>query len=158
MTEFVAAILIEQLKRFPPLADKRRTNANLFRARLNAIPGLTTQRPPAVPCLSSNYLIQARLIAPGVGAHHRDRLVELLLNKGIPVNRVYPPLFELDAYWKWPEPGRTIDDLRARCPNARLIGETALSFHHRLLLSDTSVIENMAETVGLAVAEVLGTR
>jgi hypothetical protein len=76
---------------------------------------------------------------------------------GIPVNRVYPPLFELDAYWKWPEPGRTIDDLRSRCPNALCIGQTAFAFHHRLLLGDTSVIESMADTVGLVVAEILGT-
>lgn len=158
MTEFVAAILIEQLRRFPRLADKRRTNAELFRARLETIPGLAIQNPTAVPCSGSNYLIQARLTAPGAGANHRDQLVRLLLNKGIPINRVYPPLFELDAYWKWPEPGRTIDDLRVRCPNALLIGQTAFAFHHRLLLSDTSVIESMAEAVGLAVAEVLGTR
>jgi len=158
MTEFVAAILIQQLARLPLLADKRRANADLFRARLNAIPGLAVQRSPSIPCRDTNYLIQVRLTAAGARVQHRDRLVKILLEKGLPINRVYPPLFELEAYWKWSEPSRTIDDLKARCPNAVLIGETGFCFHHRILLSDPGVIEKMADAIALAVSKVLETR
>lgn len=158
MTEFVAAVLLEQLAKFPLLADRRRANADLFRARLSAIPGLTLQRLPSPPDCASSYLIQARLTAAGAGAQHRDRLVKKLMEKGLPVNRVYPPLFELQAYWKWPEPRRTIADLKARCPNALRIGETGFCFHHRILLSDPHVIEQMAGAVALAVSEVMETR
>lgn len=155
MTEFVAAILIEQLGRFPSLAEIRRANADRFCSRLRAIPGLALQRQPSPPDRASSYLIQARLTAPGAGARQRDRVVKTLVEKGLPVNRLYPPLFELDAYWKWPEPGRSIDDLRARCPNALRIGETGFCFHHRILLSDPDVIETMAEAVALAVLQAL---
>jgi hypothetical protein len=47
--------------------------------------------------LASNYRIQARLTEAAAQPYHRDRLVKLLLDSGIPVNRVYTPLFELGS-------------------------------------------------------------
>ncbi|MBX6381653.1 MAG: DegT/DnrJ/EryC1/StrS family aminotransferase [Microbispora sp.] len=146
MPELTGALLCCQLDRFRPLAGERAKSAQFLRERLAEIEGLTLQRVPDFDCEVSNYLIQARLSYPGADANARDRLVQSLQRCGVPVNRVYPPLFELEAYWRAPEPGVSPEELRQRCPNAVEIGATGFSLHHRVLLSP---FDDQVRLVGL---------
>jgi 3-amino-5-hydroxybenzoate synthase len=146
MNEFSAAVLSGQFKRFAEFARVRARNFTRFRDRLAGNPMLTFQNGPADGSRSSHYLVQARLPA-SARADTRDAIVQDLQKKGIPANRVYPALFELKAYWLWPEPGVTRDDLMDRCPNAALISKTGICFHHKMLLAEPDKIDAMADAV-----------
>lgn len=147
MPELTGALLCAQLEKFAALAEQRARGAALLRERLAAIEGLKLQATPSFASSTSNYLIQARIDLDGVGADSRDQFVAALQRHGVPVNRAYAPLFELEAYWKTPEPGVTLRDLQDRCPNAATIGATGISLHHRILLLPASDLLQLGDLI-----------
>ncbi|BCW08031.1 hypothetical protein NtRootA1_41690 [Arthrobacter sp. NtRootA1] len=102
----------------------------------------------------SGYLVQGRLAFPGASTSDRDQFVSALQAAGVPINRAYPPLFELPAYGRTPEPGATFEQLVERCPNAVLIGQTGFSIHHRALLSGPDDLQRVAQMIDEAVQSV----
>lgn len=151
MPELTGALLCAQLERYDRLTRRRADGAAVLREQLARIDGLVLQERPEFDCTASDYMIFARLDAPGAGAVARDRLVARLQSHGVPVNRVYPLLFDLDAYWLSAEPGVSRAELRERCPNAVTISETAFGVHHRVLLSPRKHLLDLAGLIADAV-------
>ncbi|MFV2144866.1 DegT/DnrJ/EryC1/StrS family aminotransferase [Isoptericola sp. G70] len=151
MPELTGALLTAQLERFSDLAARRRQGAARLRARLAEVEGLELQRAASATDVESYYLVQARLVLPGAGAAARDRVVSDLVADGVPVSRTYPPLFTLPAYAGAPEKGTSLAELHERCPHSVLIGETGLSFHHRVLLAPADELDRLGDLVEAAV-------
>lgn len=145
MPELTGALLRAQLERFAELSLRRADGAARLRARLAAIDGVVLQRTRPSDT-ESHYLIQARLASQSEAA--RDAIVERLVAQGVPVNRSYPPLFEVSAYGA---SGHDAVEAAERCPNATLIGRTGLSFHHQLLLAPPDDLERVGDMVEEAV-------
>ena len=95
MTDLAAAVGLAQLDRYPQLLARRREIINRYDEALSGLP-VTTLRHFDGMHKSSGHLYMVRL--DGKDETQRNRLIELMAQKGVATNVHYKPLSMLTAY------------------------------------------------------------
>lgn len=141
MTEWQAAILLAQLKRFP--AQEARRNANVARLirRLATLPGFTPQA--ALPKAQRSYHLAIFRHDPALwGGVSRDLLLKALQAEGVPCHGGYAvpvhrnPLFAEDRSYRG-----------ASAPEAERICREAVWFRHAHFLGFPSDVDDIADAL-----------
>ena len=98
MTEYQAAILLEQLKKFPKQHRLRNENAKYLLDKLNAIDGIKVMKPtPGTEELG--YYVYPIVFEPEkFGDITKLEFKKKLNRNGIPTDDCYPPLHRLDCF------------------------------------------------------------
>jgi dTDP-4-amino-4,6-dideoxygalactose transaminase len=98
MSEYQAAILLEQIKRFPAQHKLRNINAQYFMEKLNAIDGIRVMKPtPGTEELG--YYVYPLVFEPAKFRGITKLEFKKKLNRnGIPTDDCYPPLHGLDCF------------------------------------------------------------
>jgi len=158
MTEWQAAILLAQLKRYPRQLDRRQRNAALLDRELSQIEGVEVMRREqrGVPRSYHLYLFRIEEHAFGLS---RDRLIECLNAEGIPCHGGYPfplyrnPLFQQQGTGarlcptSCPYYGKKIDYRKVRCPQAEQFCRDVVWLKHFLLLGSQKDMRDIATAV-----------
>lgn len=145
MTAFQAEILGVQLDRLEELAEKRDRNARLLDEFLGGVGDCVVQR-DASNGRHARYMYMLRCPGTKGKAELRERLVNRLGQAGIPARTIYPRLNDLPFWRSGLVEGRD-------CPNAQILADEGIWLHHRVLLADQPVIEQLASEVGGVLAQ-----
>ncbi|MFW9948717.1 MAG: DegT/DnrJ/EryC1/StrS family aminotransferase, partial [Candidatus Thorarchaeota archaeon] len=98
MTEYQAAILIEQMKRFPDQHRLRNKNAQYLMKELNSIDGIRVmKRTPGTTDLGW-YVFPFTFDREKFGRITKEQFYHKLNQYGIPTDDCYPPLHRLDCF------------------------------------------------------------
>lgn len=100
MTELQAAVLRVQLKRLPEHLDLRNKNARYLTKQLQLIPGITTQDRDSRTTMQGLYLYPFLYEKEHFAGLPRDIFAKALKAEGIPIERVYPALHEIELFIK----------------------------------------------------------
>jgi dTDP-4-amino-4,6-dideoxygalactose transaminase len=98
MTEYQAAILLEQMKRFPDQHKIRNENAQYLMKELNAIEGIRTMNPTPGATELGWYVFPFIFDSKKFGGITKEEFYKELNRKGIPTDECYPPLHNLDCF------------------------------------------------------------
>lgn len=98
MSEYQAAVLLEQMKKFPDQHKLRNENAKYFMEKLNAIDGIRVMKPtPGTEELG--YYVYPIVFEPEkFGGITRIEFYKKLNRNGIPTDDCYPPLHGLHCF------------------------------------------------------------
>jgi len=157
MTEFQAAILIEQLKRLELQAQLRMKNGLRLAEELEEFPGLHPLAVPGWVTRHAFHLFVLRFVEAEFGLD-RDRFVRSLRAEGIPCSSGYAhplyrnPLFQHRAFASQREllttkSSTSVDECAARCPNAEQACKEVVWIEHRVLLGNDSDISAIIRAV-----------
>jgi len=98
MTELQAAVLRIQLKRLPEHLDLRNKNARYLTEQLQSIPGIIPQKRDSRVTMQGLYLYPFLYEEEHFEGLSRDMFTEALKAEGIPVERAYPALHEVEMF------------------------------------------------------------
>lgn len=98
MTELQAAILRVQLRRLPEHLDLRNKNARYLTEQLQSIPGIITQQRDSRVTIQGLYLYSFLYEEEYFEGLPRDTFAKALKAEGIPVERAYPALHEIEMF------------------------------------------------------------
>lgn len=98
MTELQAAVLRVQLKRLPEHLDLRNKNARYLTEQLQSIPGITPQIRDSRVTMQGLYLYPFLYEEEYFEGLSRDIFAKALKAEGIPVERAYPALHEIEMF------------------------------------------------------------
>jgi len=157
MTEFQAALLLEQLKRLEDQSHRREQNATYLTGLLREVPGIT----PALmyPGFTRNAypLYMFRYDSAQFAGLTRARFLQALNAEGIPCSGGYQPLYrepflkntlESRAYQAVYSPPRISEYLeRIHCPANDRLCEAAVWLTQTMLLGPRSDMDQIAEAV-----------
>lgn len=136
MTDIMAAIGLVQLKRYPEMLERRRTIIERYDRALKAAGVVTVSHYDDVN-LSSGHLYLMRV--PGIGEEERNRLIQMMAERGIATNVHYKPLPMMTGY-------KMLGFDIKHYPNAyaQYCNEITLPLHTNLTDDDVNyVIENV---------------
>ena len=129
ITALQAAVLVAQLERLPQQIEARRRNAELLRAELAGLEGLTFQQIPPQVNIHSHYLLLGRIDQAKFGMS-RDEFHKALTLQGVPCTPFYPhTLYENPLYQKG---GCRVEP----CPVAEACIHDAFWLPHRVLMAE----------------------
>ncbi len=151
ITEFQAAVILEQLKRFPSQQAYRTEQAAYLSARLAEIPGCVPVKVPEGVTAHSWYSYHWRWLGHADGGMQKHALADALRAEGIPVFHGYVPLNRNAA---------VVDEIRrlggqapAACPNAeRAEAEEILMFSMPILMGTRADLDQVVEAVAKVAA------
>jgi dTDP-4-amino-4,6-dideoxygalactose transaminase len=158
ITEFQAAILIEQLKRLSEQTARRMRNGMRLNEMLRDIPGV---EPLAVPDWVTDHAFHVyifRLDAQKFGLE-REQFLTLLQAEGIPCSGGYSqpiyrnPMFVENKFYANGHPlagsGGLVDYLQYgdKCPVAEQACKEVVWIEHRVLLGESQDIEDVARSI-----------
>lgn len=162
MTEFQAAILLQQLRRLDGQNALRERNAAYLSARLSRIPGIRPLRVDSRVTRHSWHIYMFRFSREEFGGVSRDAFLKALAAEGIPCSPGYShPLYRNPMFLKqdfYPRGcpiscghyGGEIryEDFIALCPIAeRACAEEAVWLEHRLLLGSEQDVESIVQAI-----------
>lgn len=98
MTELQAAILRVQLRRLPEHLDLRNKNARYLTEQLQSIPGIITQQRDSRVTIQGLYLYPFLYEEEHFEGLPRDMFARALKAEGMPVERAYPALHEVEMF------------------------------------------------------------
>jgi dTDP-4-amino-4,6-dideoxygalactose transaminase len=156
LSEFHAAILRKQLKKFPEQHEQRNKNAKYFGEKLNKIDGIQVMEltPGTEEC---GYYVYPIIFEPKKFSGITKREFYHKLNKkGIPTEDCYPPLHTLDCF-KNIELRKGIDYSQSNWggkksndinfPVVSDIFSRSIEFPHEILLASTNVLDYIVESI-----------
>ncbi|MGC1293859.1 MAG: DegT/DnrJ/EryC1/StrS family aminotransferase [Alloacidobacterium sp.] len=158
ITEFQAAILIEQLRRLPEQTARRVQNGLRLSELLREVPGI---EPLAIPEWVTEHAFHVyifRLDAQRFGLD-REQFLELLQAEGVPCSGGYSqplyrnPMFVENNFHSNGHPlapsGQYLDYLqyRDKCPIAERACKEMVWIEHRVLLGDLEDMEDVARAI-----------
>lgn len=129
MTNIMAAIGVEQLKRYPALLARRRQIIEKYDEAMDAS-GIWHVKHFTDQIISSGHLYQTRI--PGIDEHGRNQIIAEMAENGIACNVHYKPLPMMTAYRKL---GWRIEDF----PNSYRLYENLITLPLHTKLSDTDI-------------------
>ncbi|MEU1946001.1 DegT/DnrJ/EryC1/StrS family aminotransferase, partial [Streptomyces sp. NPDC020125] len=88
---------------------------------------------------------------PGLTEERRAKIVDVLIERGVPAFVAFRALYRTDAFWEIAAPDLTVDELARRCPHSEALTRDCLWLHHRVLLGS----EEQMHEVAAVVADVL---
>ena len=146
MTEFQAAILLAQLKRFPAQQARRTDAAAYLTERFRDIPGVVALEVPAGVTAHSWYTYHWRWLGARQGGLHKMEFARALRAEGIPVLHGYVPINRNEAVRAeikrlgGPEP--------VACPAAeKADAEEILAFSSPILMASHEDIDDVVRAV-----------
>jgi 3-amino-5-hydroxybenzoate synthase len=145
LNEFSATLLRGQLARLPGQIETREQRAPLLNRLLAEISGVTPQGLDDRATRNPHYMAMFRL--PGWTAERRNRLVDDLVERGLPAFAAFRAIYRCDGFWESAAPSESIDAIAARCPNVEAIYQDAIWLHHRTLLGTEAQMHQIAEIV-----------
>ncbi|MHA1803469.1 MAG: DegT/DnrJ/EryC1/StrS family aminotransferase [Promethearchaeota archaeon] len=98
MSEYQAAVLNVQLKRFPQQHELRNQNARYLSQKLNAINGIRTMKPTPGTTELGWYVYPFVFEPEKFGNITKEQFYKTLNDNGIPTDDCYPPLHGLDCF------------------------------------------------------------
>ncbi|MBS1873851.1 MAG: DegT/DnrJ/EryC1/StrS family aminotransferase [Acidobacteria bacterium] len=159
ITEFQAAILLEQLKRLEEQNARRMANGIYLNQQLEALPGIHPMRIPAWTTRHSFHLYAFRFREEEAGIPRRD-FAAALASEGIPCSTGYAhplyrnPVFLNQEFYagRCPvscrrEPPIDYAAFREHCPNTELACREAIWVEHRVLLGDRADMDDLVNAV-----------
>ncbi len=162
LTEFQAAILLQQLARLEAQTRKREENAAHLNTRLAEIPGIHLQQTDARVTRRSYHLYMFRFVAEEFGHIDRDIFIRALEAEGVPASPGYlSPVYGNRCFQELRHvPGlrnclhhaacaeAAVDYSRTHCPVAeRLCSAQAVWLPHALLLGDQEQMRAVAAAI-----------
>ena len=112
MTEYQAAVLRAQLKKFPDQHKLRNENALYLMKKLNDIEGIKTMKPTPGTTSLGWYVFPIVFESKEFGGITKSEFYKKLNRNGIPTDDCYPPLHSLDCF-KTPNLKKGIDYSKA---------------------------------------------
>lgn len=98
MTEYQAAVLLAQLKKFPNQHDLRNSNAKYLMQELNKIDGIRVMKPTLGTTELGWYIYPIIFEPEKFGGMTSSEFYKKLNRAGIPTDNCYPPLHGLDCF------------------------------------------------------------
>jgi perosamine synthetase len=158
MTEFQAALLLEQLKRLDTQSRVREQNATYLTGLLGEIPGIAPARMYPGCTRNAYHLYMFRYDPTQFDHLPRRKFLEALSAEGIPCSGGYQPLYrepflkntlESRAFQAVYSPARISEYLeRIQCPKNDQLCESAVWLTQTTLLGPRSDMDQIAEAVG----------
>jgi dTDP-4-amino-4,6-dideoxygalactose transaminase len=154
MTEFQAALLLQQLERLPEQSERRLRNAHALAAKLAGFGGVRPLDWDPRVTSPAIYHFLLRYDPEAFGGAHRDVFLAALRAEGIPAEGAfYEPVYRAPL-WSFRREafaaaaGRGVDYARVRCPAAeRAAYEESIWLHHSLFLGDEADAASIAEAI-----------
>lgn len=144
MTEFQAAILLEQLKRLPSQTTTRMENAAYLNLHLGQIPGISTLPNPPWVTRNAHHIFLFRFHPEKFGISRAEFLLALAA-EGIPCAGGYEfPLYRNPLFRAQ---GNGWEAYVALCPNAEKACAEMIWLEHRLLLGSLEDMEQIVQAV-----------
>ncbi|XOV80924.1 MAG: DegT/DnrJ/EryC1/StrS family aminotransferase [Aestuariibacter sp.] len=147
MGEFSAAVLRAQLSRLDSQTKAREANAKLMNQAFSDIPDLIIQGHQNMAQVHPHYMYMFRLNDDAMERIGRTRVVDKLVELGIPAYRAYKALHRVEAYWQGPHKGESETDLAASLKNSDAISDCGVWLHHRVLLGNSNHVEFIADSL-----------
>jgi L-glutamine:2-deoxy-scyllo-inosose/3-amino-2,3-dideoxy-scyllo-inosose aminotransferase len=157
ISDFQAAILVEQLKRMPAQVKKRDRNAIYLNGLLDKIPGITPMKRDGRISLQSYYNFSFRYDAAGFkGLPVRQFRQAFAAELGITVEPSYVPLSDCPLYRPLTKKRyninkshfRRIDPSRFRLPvSNKAYREESVCFHHSVLMGTKKDMDQIADAI-----------
>lgn len=144
MNEFSASVLRAQLGRLSGQIDTRERNWPVLSALLAGIDGVQPQLVDARATRNPHYMAMFRI--PGLSAERRNRLVDALIERGLPAFAAFRAIYRCEGFWETGAPAESVEAIAARCPNTEAVYADAIWLHHRALLGTE---EQMHEIAGI---------
>ncbi|MFE9288182.1 DegT/DnrJ/EryC1/StrS family aminotransferase [Streptomyces olivaceus] len=151
MNEFSASVLRAQLGRLAGQIDTRERNWPLLSGLLAGIDGVQPQTVDSRATRNPHYMAMFRV--PGLAAERRNRLVDALIERGLPAFAAFRAIYRSDGFWETGAPRESVESIAARCPHTEAVHEDTVWLHHRTLLGTE---EHMHQIAGI-VSETLAT-
>ena len=151
MTEFQAAVLLEQMKRMPAQQAHRTEAAAYLSSRLLEIPGAVPLRVPDGVTAHSWYTYHWRWLGEPDGGLPKMQFAEALRAEGVPVFHGYTPLNRNQAVID--EIARLGGPAPVPCPNAeKAEADEILMFSLSILMGTHQDLDDVAEAVAKVAA------
>ena len=151
MTEFQAAVILEQMKRMPAQQAHRTEAAAYLGARFSEIPGVVPLKVPDGVTAHSWYTYHWRWLGAADGGLPKMAFAEALRAEGIPVFHGYTPLNRNQAVRD--EIARLGGPEPAPCPNAeRAEADEILMFSLPILMGTHADIDDVVAAVAKVAA------
>jgi len=151
MTEFQAAVILEQMKRMPAQQAHRTELAAYLSSRLREIPGAVPLKVPDGVTAHSWYTYHWRWLGAADGGLPKKAFAEALRAEGVPVFAGYTPLNRNQAVRD--EIARLGGPEPAACPNAeRAEADEILMFSIPVLMGTRADVDDVVEAVAKVAA------
>jgi 3-amino-5-hydroxybenzoate synthase len=150
LNEFSASVLRAQLARLDSQIAIREERWPLLSRLLAEIPGVVPQAMDERADRNPHYMAMFRL--PGVSEERRNKLVDDLIERGIPAFAAFRAIYRCKGFWETGAPDETVEQLAARCPNAEAITHDTVWLHHRTLLGTEAQMHEIAEILADALS------
>jgi dTDP-4-amino-4,6-dideoxygalactose transaminase len=151
LTEFQAAVLLEQMRRFPAQRARRAERAASLSARLRAIPSIVPLRVPEGVTAHTWYSYHFRWLGEADGGLPKLRFSEALRAEGIPNFHGYVPLNRNEAVRE--EIARLGGPQPTACPAAeRAADHEVLMLSLPILMGSEGDLDQVAEAVAKVAA------
>ena len=143
MTEWQAAILLEQMKRLPDQARRRSDNAAYLTSLIERISGISPL--PSDPRVTNHayHLYIFRYDPAAFGGRSRDEFIKALNAEGIPASAGYVPLNKEKVFEKYPE----VNLRTAHLPVCDQVTQDAVWLPQYTLLGDYADMESIRDAV-----------
>ncbi|MHA4818927.1 DegT/DnrJ/EryC1/StrS family aminotransferase [Streptomyces aculeolatus] len=146
LNEFSASVLRGQLGRLGGQIDTREERWPVLSRLLAEIPGVVPQgRDPRVT-RNPHYMAMFRV--PGSTEERRNRVVDALVERGVPAFAGFRAIYRCDGFWESNAPDESVEDIARRCPNTEAINADCVWLHHRTLLGTEQQMHDIARLVG----------
>jgi dTDP-4-amino-4,6-dideoxygalactose transaminase len=151
MTEFQAAVLLEQMKRMPAQQAHRTEAAAYLGGRLSEIPGVVPLKVPGGVTAHSWYTYHWRWLGAAQGGLPKMAFAEALRAEGVPVFHGYTPLNRNQAVRD--EIARLGGPEPVACPNAeKAEADEILMFSLPILMGTHADLDDVVEAVAKVAA------
>ena len=156
MTEYQAAVLLEQMKKFPAQHKLRNENAQYFMEKLNQIDGIKVMKPTPGTEMLGWYVYPFIFDPKKFRNMTRQDFYQKLNNNGIPTDNCYPPLHGLHCF-KYIDLRKGIDYSKANWghnksddkyfPVVSDIYSRSVEFPHEMLLASKTKLDSVVEII-----------
>lgn len=163
LSEFQAAVLMEQLAGFDAIAEKKMRNAEFLDEGIRSIPGLRPMGRPAKVSLQTYYGYVFKLDRLTIGFTAEElskRIIEKLGIGEFFVHPAYLPVHQSPLFCPWtkkrfvPELSRTKEYWRSLSfPIAQGARKDAVVFHHSVLLQEPANLQSIVDCIREIVTE-----
>jgi len=147
MSEFQGAVLNGQLTRLESLAERRAENANRLTRGLTEVPGIRPQAVDPRVDRHARYMYVFTLDPEVLPEHDRDRVVEALVAEGVPAFVMYPRIQDCGFFAPLCRRSGTDPEGLPGCPVSARLAEQGIWLHHRVLLGDMDLVDQVVEAV-----------
>ncbi|KUO23045.1 DegT/DnrJ/EryC1/StrS family aminotransferase [Streptomyces dysideae] len=150
MNEFSASVLRAQLARLGGQIDTRERNWPVLSGLLAQIDGVQPQLIDERVTRNPHYMAMFRI--PGMSAERRNRLVDALIERGLPAFAAFRAIYRSDGFWETGAPEESVEAIAARCPHTEAVYADAIWLHHRTLLGTEQQMHEIADILSETLA------